>query len=200
MKRLFFLVGLVCSLSVTAQRFSQEVFHEGFLVTTNRDTLTGQLKYDLDANILTVFDRGKTKSFSSQKVFYFEIFDQILDNYRQFYTNPNNVNVDYKIPIFFELVYEDKISLMARERIVSQAVNNASPYWGGGTGQQLVIKYSYYFMSDKGKITYYNGKKKDLLNFMSKKQTEIKKYIKNNRLDTDKMSDLVRITAFYNSI
>ncbi len=191
---------LMCALVSFSQRFSSEVFHEGFLVTTDKDTVTGSLKYDLDANILTVIDRGKTKSFSSHKVFYFEIFDQILNNYRQFYSIPYTVNVGYKIPVFFELVYEGKLSLLAREQIVTQTVNNTSAYWGGGAVNQLVIRYSFYFMDSEGKITYFNGKKRDLLLFMSKKQSDIKKFIKDNRLDTDEMADLVRITAFYNSI
>ncbi|WP_420315831.1 hypothetical protein [Ekhidna sp.] len=198
-----FILGFLCILalqSANSQRFSSEVFHNGFLITTDKDTLKGDLKYDLDANILTVVSKGKTKSFSSHKVFYFEIFDKILNNYRQFYSIPYTVNIDYKIPVFFELVYEGKVSLMAREHLVTQTVNSSSAYWGGGTGTQVVIKYSYFFLDDKGKITYFNGKKKDLLTFMSKKQSEVKKFIKDNKLDTDEMADLVRITAFYNSI
>ncbi|WP_425391016.1 hypothetical protein [Ekhidna sp.] len=200
MRYLFGLICLLAILSVSAQRFSSEVFHDGFLVTTDKDTIKGDLKYDLDANILTVVHRGKTKSFSSHKVFYFEIFDKIVNNYRQFYSIPYTVNFDYKIPVFFELVYEGEMSLLAREHLVSQTVNSSSAYWGGGTGTQIVIKYTYYFMDDNGKITYFNGKRKDLLSFMSKKQSEVKKFIKDNKLDTDEMADLVRITAFYNSI
>lgn len=200
MKQFVFFICLMVSLSLSAQRFSSQVFHDGFMVTTNKDTIKGALKYDLDANILTVISNNKTKSFSSHKVFYFEIFDEILNNYRQFYSIPYTVNIDYKIPVFFELVYEGKVSLMAREHLVSQTVNNSSAYWGGGTGTQIVIKYTYFFMDDKGKITYFNGKKKELLAYMSKKQSDVKKFIKENKLDTDRMADLVRITAFYNSI
>lgn len=195
---LFLLVGL--SSGLMAQQFSNQVFHEGFLVTSTKDTIKGALKYDLDANILTVIIKGKTKSFSSHKVFYFEIYDKLLNNYRQFYSIPYRVNYDYKIPVFFELIYEGKLSLMARERIVTQTVNNSSAYWGGGTSTQLVVKYSFYFMDTKGTITYFNGRKKELLTFMRKKQSLIKSFIKDNKLDPDEMADLVRITAFYNSI
>lgn len=199
--RSFLIVLLILSgISGIAQQFSSEVFHEGFLVTTEKDTLKGSLRYDLQANVLTLVGMGKTRSFSSQKVFYFEIFDSMLDNYRQFYSIPYNVNFDYKIPVFFEVVYEGKLSLLRREQIVVQAVNTSSAYWGGGTVRQNVIEYSYYFLDDKGKITFFNGRKKELLQYMSKKQSEVKQFIKQNRLDTNKSSDLVRITAFYNSI
>lgn len=200
MKQLFIFLFVGITFTLSAQQFSSEVFHDGFMVTTEKDTIKGDLKYDLDANILTVIHQGKTKSFSSHKVFYFEIFDKILNNYRQFYSIPYTVNVGYKIPVFFELVYEGKLSLMTRERIVSQTVNSSSAYWGGGTGTQLVIRYSYFFMDSNGTITYYTGRKKELLSFMAKKQSDIKKFIKDNKLDTDEMADLVRIIAFYNSI
>ncbi len=200
MRYLFIFLFVTCCFSIKAQTFSSDVFHKGFLVTTERDTVKGDLKYDLDANILTVVHRGKTKSFSSHKVFYFEIFDSILNNYRQFYSIPYTVNYDYKIPVFFELVYEGKLSLMAREHIVSQTVNTSSAYWGGGNGTRLVIQYSFYFLDSEGEISYFSGRKKDLLMLMGKKQSDVKKFIKDNKLDTDEMADLVRITAFYNSI
>ena len=195
------IIILVSITSVSfGQRFSSEVFHEGFLVTTQKDTLKAKLKYDLEANVLTAVTKGKTWSFSSQKIFYFEIFDEILENYRQFYSIPYNVNFDYKIPVFFEVVYEGKLSLLRREQIVIRSVNNTTAYWGGGSVRQTVIEYSYYFLDDKGKITFFNGRKKDLFRFMAKKQTEVKQFIKENRLEIDRSSDLVRITAFYNSI
>ena len=200
MRLLFsFLFCLVITLS-SAQRFSSEIFHEGFLVTTNKDTLQGELKYDLEANVVTMVVGEKAKTFSSHKIFFFEIFDKIFNNYRQFYSVPYNVNYDYKIPVLFEVVYEGKLSLLRREQIITQAVNNTAAYWGGGTVTQNVIKYSYYFLDDEGKITYFNGKKKELFRFMAKKQGEVKEFIKNNKLETDEMGDLIRITAFYNSI
>lgn len=200
MRYIFISIFISFTLSLSAQTFSSDFFHEGFMVTTQKDTIKGSLKYDLDANILTVIHEGRTKSFSSHKVFYFEIFDSILNNYRQFYSIPFKVNFDYKIPVFFELVYEGKLSLMAREHIISQTVNNSSAYWGGGNSTRLVIEYSFYFMDSEGEITYYSGKKKELLTLMRKKQSDVKDFIKDNRLNTDRMADLVRITAFYNSI
>lgn len=200
MRYLLSAILIIGALSLSSQTFSSDVFHKGFLVSTEKDTIKGDLKYDLDANILTVVHRGKTKSFSSHKVFYFEIFDSILNNYRQFYSIPYTVNYDYKIPVFFELVYEGKLSLMAREHIISQTVNSSSAYWGGGNTTRLVIQYTFYFTNSKGEISYYSGRKKDLLTLMRKKQSAIKDFIKENKLDTDEMADLVRITAFYNSI
>lgn len=200
MRSLSLVICFLCCFNGIAQRFSSEIFHEGFLVTSQKDTLKGDLRYDLETNVLTLVKAGKTMSFSSQKIFYFEIFDKIVKNYRQFYSIPYNVNFDYKIPVFFEVVYEGKLSLLRREQIVVRSVNTSSVYWGGGNVRQTVIEYSYFFLDDRGKITFFTGKKKDLYRFMSKKQNEVRQFIKENRLETDRSSDLVRITAFYNSI
>ena len=63
-----FLVLLISS--VTAQEFASEMFHEGFMVTTKRDTLRGALKYDMSSNIVYMIDEGKIKTYSSHKIFY----------------------------------------------------------------------------------------------------------------------------------
>lgn len=196
---IIFFLSLI-SIGSFSQKFSSEIFHEGYLVTSDKDTVKGSLKYDLETNVLLLIVNGKTQSYSSHKVFYFEIFDSILNNYRQFYSVPYTVSYQYKIPIFFELVYEGKLSLLQREAIVQQTANNGSAYWGGGSIQRTVVVYDYYFLDSNGKIQFYSGRKKDLYVILSKKLSDIKKFIKENKLDIDDPRDLIRITAFYNSI
>ncbi len=183
-----------------AQKFSSEVFHQGFLVTADRDTVRGKLRYDMQTNIVTLAIGQKLHSFSSHKIFYFEINDEILNTYRQFYSIPHKVNFDYKIPILFELLYEGPLSLLTREAIVQQAQASNSPYWGGSNYPRTVVQYSFYFLNTKGEITYFSGRKKDLYLIMRRKQADVKKFMKDNRLDSDDVRDLIRITSFYNSI
>jgi len=197
---LIFCICLIFFTGVNAQRFSSEVFHKGFIVTMQKDTLRGSLKYDMETNAVSIFKNGKIKSFSSQKIAYFEMFDEIQKNYRRFYSLLFQVNYNYKAPIFFELIYEGKTSLLTRERIIQQTVTTTSPYWGGGTTTQLVIDYSFYFLNNKGEITHFLGKRKDLLDKFPKKSVHLRKYIKDNKLNVDERGDLIRIMAFYNSI
>jgi hypothetical protein len=195
------IILLVClSFTSTAQKFSSQVFHQGFLVTSERDTIRGKLKYDMETNIVSMVLGNKIKTFSSHKIYYFEINDEILNTYRQFYSIPHKVNFDYKIPILFELLYEGPLSLLTREAIVQQSQVSNSPYWGGANYPRTVVDYQFYFLNTKGEITYYTGRKKDLLLIMRRKQTHVKKYMKDNRLDSDDVRDLIRITSFYNSI
>ena len=184
---------------VYGQEFSSDLFHEGFLVTTKKDTLRGALKYDMQQNIVHMIDQGKIKTYSSQKIFYFEIFDVTVDNYRQFYALPYKVGMSYKIPILFELQYEGPLSLLTREAIIQETVPSTGTYWGGGY-TQLRLVYTYFFVNKKGEITLFTGRKKELMELMKDKSKYLKEYIKEYKLQVDEIQDLIRITAFYNSI
>ena len=186
-------------LMVYGQEFSSDLFHEGFLVTTKKDTLRGALKYDMQQNIVHMIDQGKIKTYSSQKIFYFEIFDVSVDNYRQFYALPYKVGMSYKIPILFELQYEGPLSLLTREAIIQETVASTGTYWGGGYTQLRLI-YTYFFVNKKGEITLFTGRKKELMELMKDKSKYLKEYIKEYKLQVDEIQDLIRITAFYNSI
>ena len=49
-------------------------------------------------------------------------------------------------------------------------------------------------------MTYFSGRKKELLALMKDKQKYLKEYIKEYKLQVDEIHDLIRVTAFYNSI
>jgi hypothetical protein len=200
MKQLFLVFILSISFTVVyGQEFSSDIFHEGFLVTTKKDTLRGALKYDMQQNIVHMIDQGKIKTYSSQKIFYFEIFDVTVDNYRQFYALPYKVGMSYKIPILFELQYEGPLSLLTREQIIQETVPSTGTYWGGGF-TQLRLVYSYFFVNKKGEVSLFTGRKKELMELMKDKSKYLKEYIKEYKLQVDEIQDLIRITAFYNSI
>lgn len=192
--------GLVLLLSsASAQEFSSELWHDGYLVSTDQDSIYGSIKYDMETNIVQVQQGNVVKTFSSHKLFYFEIYDKLLENYRQFYSIPYNVNYNYKIPILFEVLYEGPLSLLAREEIVQETVSNSSAYWGS-TYIRDVVSYTFYFLDKEGNIDVFTGKRNDLLQIMRKHQHDVKSFVKKNRLKTDEVPDLIRITAFYNSL
>lgn len=199
MTKLIFLFFMAGALTLQAQDFSNEIWHDGYLVSTDGDTVRGLVKYDMETNIIQVIDRNVVKTFSSHKVFYFEIFDKLVENYRQFYSIPYSVNYNYEIPIVFEVLYEGPLSLLAREAIIQESVSNSSAYWGGSYSREK-LSYSFYFLNKEGDIKYYTGKRNDLLDIMGRKSGDVKNFIKKNKLKTDEVRDLIRITAFYNSI
>jgi len=196
-----FLMGLslfVLLLPANAQQFPSDLWHEGRIVLLEGDTLKGNVKYDLQQDLLqyNVADQ-RTIAYSARKVLFFEIFDTSVRKYRQFYALPFTTSAGYRAPIFFELLEEGKMTLLSRESVEYRTYS--SPYYMGSYSR-LVLVYKYYFLDEQGNISEFSGNKNDLLNLMNKKSELVEKYIKENRLRYDDKYDFAKIVAYYNSL
>lgn len=201
-KKALTIVVLLASLAAQSQEFPSRLWHQGWLVTEDRDTVRGTIKYDMETNAVQVaIGAEKVNTYSSKKIMYFEIFDESLNNYRQFYSIPYQVNSNYKVPVLFEVLYEGPMTLLVQEKIVLETdPYNQSYYNAGPNLSRERLSYTYFFVDKSGKMMSYSGKKSELLEILYKNNDLVKKYIKDNRLKPDRMRDLVRITAFYNSL
>jgi len=199
-KALVLLLILVSAITAHAQ-FPSELWHEGEVVLLQGDTLKGLVKYDLETDIVQYTRDKKTiKTYTARKLLHFEIFDNTSGRYRSFYVLPYNLNGNYQAPIIFELVYEGKkLTLLSREAIEYQVTNY--PYSVAGSYTRLELVYTHFFLTDEGNILRFDGKKKDLLRgVMARKSSDIKKFIKTNRLRVERRPDLVKIVAYFNSL
>ena len=186
--------------SLNAQTFPSDIWHQGKLITIDEDTLRGKVKYDLDNDLIQIDYAGGIYTYGARKILYFEIFDEYYEDYRYFYSLPFETSSNYKVPILFEVLYEGALTLLCREYISTETVPQFNPYGGRNMFSTFRLSYNYYFLSKDGNITEYYLKKRDLLTIMKKKSPEIKQFMKNNNLKFDKRGDLVRITAYYNSL
>lgn len=198
-KSLFIAVIILSTTGLSAQQFSSEFWHDGFVVTAKGDTLRGQVKYDMETNVV-LLQNAQFKTLSSFQVFYFNIYDKLVENYRQFYSIPYRLKYDHETPVFFELLFEGPLSLLAREAIVQETVPLGNSVTRGSSVIRNKIALEFYFVDKDGDLAAYSGKKSDLYNIMARKERKVKEFIKSNSLKTDNARDLVRITAFYNSI
>jgi hypothetical protein len=196
------LVLVFFALKSTAQSFPSELWHEGKVVLIDKETYKGMVKYDLETDIVQVNNNKTILTFSSKKILYFEIFDQSVDSYRQFYALPYTVSHGYETPILFEVLHEGRpLSLLAREVITTETIPQYSYYYGRSNYySRNKLIYEFYFFNEKSGIRRYSMKKKDLLKMMQKKSSEVKKFISENNLRVDRRRDLERITAYYNSL
>ncbi len=199
-KKLLFVIILIATIQAKAQEFPSDLWHKGMLVLVNEDTIIGKIKYNLVQDLVQVEAGKKVYTFGSKKVFYFQIFDETVDAYREFYTLPFALKNMYEAPVIFEVLVEGPLTLLCRESIITKTVNNSNPYGTAMTYSRKELVYTYYFLSAKGEITKYSLKRKDLLNMLSKRSDKIDQYMKVNRLRADKRYDISRIIAFYNGI
>jgi hypothetical protein len=199
LKRNLIVIALVLVTSVGyGQNWPFEVWHEGKIVLLEGDTLRGLVKYDMQKDLVqhTVQDRT-AEVYTARKVIFFEIFDESIRKYRQFFALPYTITGGYKSPIFFELLEEGKITLLSREFLENKTIS--SPYYTGSYSR-IVLSNKYFFMDENGEIVEFHGNKHDLLNLMGKRGDEVDKYMKSNHLKFDEKYDFAKIVAYYNSL
>lgn len=197
---------LVCFIScfylteLYAQRFPFEFWHEGRIVLLESDTLKGTMKYNLENDILQYVNPDKTvDTYTARKVLYFEIFDATVNTYREFYALPYSIGGGYKAPLFFEVLEEGRLTLLARER-VEVRTTSGNPYFYYSTFAREVLVYKFYYLDNRGDIIEYSGNKNDLLRLMGRQSDDVNKFMRANKLKTDRREDLVKITRYYNSL
>ena len=197
-KLLFSTIIMLLISSLAHAQWSFELWHEGKIVLESGDTLKGLVKYDLQQNIVqyTMHDK-KAEVFTARKVLFFEFFDGTIHKYRHFFALPFSSYGDYRTPIFFELLEQGKMTLLAREQL--EYKNTNSPYYVGSYSR-LVMSYRFFFLKDDGKIEEFKGSKNDLLDMMGNKADQVEKFMKANHLKFDDRFDLARIVAYYNSL
>jgi hypothetical protein len=194
---LLFILGCI-SLPLSGQQFAFEYWHTGRAVLDTGDTLRGNIKYELQSDILQVQANKKLESFTARKVLFFEIFDETVKRYRTFYSLPFSQAGQYKAPVFFELLEEGKLTVLCRESLEYRTTSSSFYYYGNYT--RLVLVYKYFILKENGDIEEFTGKKNDWYELMRNKTDEVERYVKSNRLDFNDKYELGRIIAYYNSL
>lgn len=189
---LFFL-----SISATAlsQDFSFEYWHSGYLIVEGGDTLKGQIKYNLQTDLIQYQNASRVETFTARKVVFFEIFDALSKDYRRFYSLPYASSGGYRAPTFFELLTEGKMTLLARENLEYKTYSSFYYY---GSYTRLVLVYKYFLLEENGEIEEFQGKKNDWIYAMGNRGSDVQKYVKSNKLDFDDKKDLTKIVEYYN--
>ncbi|MDL5044455.1 hypothetical protein QQ054_00140 [Oscillatoria amoena NRMC-F 0135] len=191
---------LIClTTAAQAQQWPFELWHEGKIVLASGDTLKGLVKYDLEQDLVQFNDqKDNIAAYTARKVLFFEIFDNTQKRYRSFFALPYAAsNTSYLTPIFFELLEDGKMTLLAREALEYRTFS--SPYYYGSF-TRLVLVYRFFLMDEKGNITQFTGKKADLLGMMGRKANDVDQYMRKNRLKIEDPSDFARTVAYYNSL
>lgn len=196
----FFVLALFVFLSSQGfcQKWPFDYWHEGKMVLESGDTLKGKIKYDINSDIIQLDQNNHLQSFTARKLIYYEIWDATNSRYRQFYSIPYAPNGGYKTPIFFELLAEGKLTLLAREALEYKTTSTG--YYGYGSISRLVLVDKFFTLNDKGEIETFSGRKSDLFDLMSKRDDEVKQFLKSHRLDLSYKYDLAQVFAYYNSL
>lgn len=191
------LVLVITSLSAKAQ-WAFELWHEGKVVLATGDTLRGQVKYDLQQDIIQFTDkRGTVEAFSARKVLVCEIFDTTVGSYRQFYSLPYTATSGYRTPVFFELIAEGKLTVLSREKLENQTTT--SPYYYGSFSRTVLVN-KYFMLKENGDIVDFSTRKNDFLQLVGRHADIMNGFMKDNKLQLDDKKELAQIINYYNSL
>ncbi|HET8860134.1 hypothetical protein [Marivirga sp.] len=185
-----------------SQNLPQEMWHPAYLVLESEDTLRGNIQYDFESNLVQYSKGKKIQTFTSQNLLFFSFDCQFFERVREVYSLPFQLKGKMKVPVFFEILDEGAITLMAREYVVIENSNRfANPmYGGGGFRSREILTYDYFLLTADGTIHRFSERRRDLLPFFGSHQEIMSDYIKENRLKPDRQKDLVSIIKYYNSL
>lgn len=189
--------------SSISQQLPQEMWHPGYIVLDSEDTLRGKIQYDFESNLVQFTVNETVKTFTSQNILFFSFHCQFFKRIRPVYSIPYQLKGRVKTPVFFEILEEGKITLMAREYVTIDNNNRfGNPMYRtrGGFGSREILTYDYFLLTDDGTIHKFSEKRKDLLTYFGRLESNMKDYIKEKRLKADKQGDLVTIINYYNSL
>ena len=204
--KLFVFIFFV-SFSIFSQNFPTDLWHNGMLITNEGDSIKGNLKYDFDNQSIQLDDGKTIKAFNVNNLFFFEIYDETIRDYRQFYSLMYEIGYNYRVPSLFEVVIEGKLSLLLKEKIIAESVPSYYPSYYTYSlipsyNYYSKLEYDYFFLNKEGKIQKFKskGKKKQILLLMNDNYDIVKNFLSSNKINLSKMEDLVKVVEFYNNI
>jgi hypothetical protein len=223
-KLLFFLLIFTISNNIFSQQNRNNDWYDGQLTLENNMIIQGLIQYDYQSDIVKIKTRDNIKSFTAKQCLIIEFFDEVRNQRREFFSLPYAIKEsNYEVPIFFEVItFGEKITLLARQSI-GTITERAMPGPGMGYGiyppmgamfTREVELEAFYVLKGKNKIRkltddsylpYTNSKfkninKKILSDVTRDRDSELKSYIKKNKLNIAKRNELIRIIEFYNTI
>lgn len=198
---LFLIISNILFISFgKTQDLPNEMWHPGYIVLESEDTLKGRIQYDFESNIIQYREDKRIQTFTSQNVLFFSFHCQYFKRLRSVYSIPYQLKGRMNTPVFFEILEEGKLTLMAREYVTVENNNRFTSRYRMPTdfGAREILTYNYFLLTDDGEIHKYSERKRDLYPYFGKLQEEMKKYIKSNKLKSNRQGDLVRIITHYN--
>lgn len=211
--KLLLLCWFLAISSISAQEFPQNEFHQGEIVLNDGSTQSGMIKYDLDADVI-FFQTSQNSAFLTYNVNQFSTF-RILpfraEKPRTFFTLPFRNPSGYKRPKIFEAIYDDKVSLVGREYIVVKSRPISSGFYRRSMydpffdpNERLFtiryLAYNLYIVDEDGEVILLGKRRKDVLGAFKSHKSELKKYMKKEKLRMDKLEDITQLVKYYNEL
>ena len=216
MRHLLILFLLSFSITSWAQRFPSDEWYQGETTLSSGEEVKGQIKYDLELETIQVELNGKINTYNASQVVFFSIKPNEERPNRLFYSLPFRNETGYARPKFFEVITQGEVSLIAREYIARQTQStqgrpwigatrfdpmfNPDPLWNNMPVTREFLAYKLFIVNPKGDIRELGNSKKEVLRAFDGYQSDLKKYIKQEKLNMESIADISMLVRYYNKL
>lgn len=181
------------------------------------DSVNGKITYHRTEDLVKITKpNGAVVAYAPVAVRGFEAVDNDGRYRRVFVTQRWNMGNDYSdflAPAFFEQIVSGKYSLLRRETMTRRDISRDPAYrpYGGGygayggypVGGPMYVDQrmdNFFVLLPSGKVKELRNVKKDLEVLFGKKNSQMKSYIKQNKLKYTSLPDLAKIISYFGSI
>ena len=210
------IILLFVSVQLSAQ-FPSQKWYQGAVTLTDATIRNGQVKYDLERDVVQVNVDGLMETYSSKQVTSFTIQSiqkrrrkekqQVFN--RVFYSLPFANENGYKRMQFFEVIVEGTATLLAREYITTVTTNNGNRlarnrrFRGGAFNDpqmitRQVLAHRMFLASLDGTIKQLPSKRKDVVFMLKEHQANMKEFIKEEKLKLGELYGMSRAIQHFN--
>jgi hypothetical protein len=183
----------------------------GKVVLSSGDSLKGAVIYHPVLDVVQIAgDDGAINSFSPVNVSYFIIvgvYEGRPQLFRSLLWSKGQEQDAFRAPMFFEEICQGNIVLMKRytgkpavstENLTAASVEPS--YYPHFASAPDDMQEFFYVQTPDGKIITLRNRKRELLKLFGDKSDQVKRYVRENRLDYNDSRQLVAIVNYYNSL
>lgn len=207
-KTILSLTALFLIFHASYSQFKSNEIVSGFIITKTDDTLYGEIDFDFAYEIVQLYpDNRKLLAFSPSMIKNFCILknQKIIRKYGTYLWEVAEGS-DYKRPSIFEIIYEDKFSLLSKEKRISIFNSFGDPVSSFYDPFYMPMYNSYeqihkiFFITIDNHPTELFDLKYQIPIFFPKHQNQLLTYIKDNNIEIQNESKMINFTNYINSL
>jgi hypothetical protein len=183
--------------SIDGDPFLYKDFVPGSLTLKTGETLPLYLRYDIFTGEMQFRQKDEIYALINTESVSLVMMDTLKFVYVKYMKSPGDIS---SIENSWFLLKEDgKCKLLIKKNLRLQSAEDAKPYQAAKPAKFIHTNDSFY-LQPEGQNAIRVTSKKDILNILSDKTSELNKFIDSGKLGAKDINDLRKIVSFYNSL